>query len=197
MENYYNGEYARDGRLDGASPSCSTPGRRIASSAQALPPRPRASLRPVSRACQFVGTDSAPRGSTGPGGGAGCAGARAPLPERHNSRGPGRWRWLYPRLGLDLTPRPGYWQVLRRQPRQPRIVARTAAAASSSGRGQPRRTRDVGFESSRRAAPAPPPNRAGASRGRGGGTCAASARACLARKWPLDGLGPAGRRGPR
>ena len=69
MENYYNGEYARDGRLDGASPSCSTPGRRIASSAPALPPRPRASLRPAIRACQCVGADGAPRGSTGPGGG--------------------------------------------------------------------------------------------------------------------------------
>ena len=42
-----------------------------------------------------------------------------------------------------------------------------------------------------------PPNRAEASRGRGGGTCTASARPRFARESPLDGVVPAGRRGPR
>ena len=114
-----------------------TPGRHIASPAPPLPPY----LCLVSR---------------------GGAGARSPMPGRHDSRGPagltdghGRWRchdlrtfyveghvsvWSGPaRLRLDLLP----------------------AEARPTARG---------FES-RRASPAPLPHRAGASRGRGGGTC--------------------------
>ena len=63
------------------------------------------------------------------------------------------------------------WQVvpvqfLRRRPRQSQVGPRTAAAGSPSGRGPPHDTRDVCF-GSRAASPTPPPNRAGASRGRG------------------------------
>ena len=84
-------------------------------------------------------------------------------------------------------------QFLPRRPRQLPVGPRTAAPGSP---GLPAEARPKASAMSvlsrgglRRLLPL---NRAGASRGRGGGTCTASARACFARKSPLD----VGRGGP-